>query len=179
MKSQIANSKLSDKGELSYNWAYNHMPALSRIIEKTKEEQPLSNRKIGVCLHITKETSALIIGLKTLGAQVYLCGANPLSTQDDIAAYLDSQGITVYGWRGQNTSEYIDSINNVLNSKTEIIMDDGSDVHALVHSEKKFLELIEKLNWTQCTLQLLTMKILMKSKRICRLGIGTFRATKI
>ena len=66
MKSQIANSKLSDKGELSYNWAYNHMPALSRIIEKTKEEQPLSNRKIGVCLHITKETSALIIGLKLL-----------------------------------------------------------------------------------------------------------------
>ena len=141
MKSQIANSKLSDKGELSYNWAHNHMPALSRIIEKAKEEHPLANRKIGVCLHITKETAALIMGLKTLGAQVYLCGANPLSTQDDIAAYLDSQEITVYGWRDQNTSEYIDSINNVLNSKTEIIMDDGSDVHALVHSEKKFLEL--------------------------------------
>ena len=138
---QIANSKLSDKGELSYNWAYNHIPDLSRIIQKTKEEQPLANRKIGVCLHITKETSALIIGLKTLGAQVYLCGANPLSTQDDIAAYLDSEGINVFAWRGQNDKEYQECIDAILEAEPEIIMDDGSDAHITLHKNSKFEQL--------------------------------------
>jgi adenosylhomocysteinase len=96
LPSKIADPSLAGKGELSYKWAYNHMPTLTAIIEREAPKKPLAGRRVGVCLHVTKETSVLVMGLKRLGAEVYLAAANPLSTQDDIAAYLASQGINVY-----------------------------------------------------------------------------------
>ena len=94
-----------------------------------------------MCLHVTKETSVLAMGLKELGADVYLAGANPLSTQDDIAAYLDSEGINVFAWRGQNDKEYQECIDDILKAQPEIIMDDGSDAHITCHEKNEFNEL--------------------------------------
>ena len=133
MPSKIADPSLAGKGELSYKWAYNHMPTLTAIIEREAPKKPLAGRRVGVCLHVTKETSVLVMGLKRLGAEVYLAAANPLSTQDDIAAYLASQGINVYAWRGEKPSEYFDCIHRVLSSRVEFLMDDGSDAHVEAH----------------------------------------------
>jgi adenosylhomocysteinase len=109
------------------------MPTLTAIIEREAPKKPLAGRRVGVCLHVTKETSVLVMGLKRLGAEVYLAAANPLSTQDDIAAYLASQGINVYAWRGEKPSEYFDCIHRVLSSRVEFLMDDGSDAHVEAH----------------------------------------------
>jgi adenosylhomocysteinase len=133
LPSKIADPSLAGKGELSYKWAYNHMPTLTAIIEREAPKKPLASRRVGVCLHVTKETSVLVMGLKRLGAEVYLAAANPLSTQDDIAAYLASQGINVYAWRGEKPSEYFDCIHRVLSSRVEFLMDDGSDAHVEAH----------------------------------------------
>ncbi len=133
MPSKIADPSLAEKGELSYKWAYNHMPTLTTIIEREAPKKPLAGRRVGVCLHVTKETSVLVMGLARLGAEVYLTAANPLSTQDDIAAYLASQGINVFAWRGETPSEYFDCINQVLSSNIEFLMDDGSDAHVEAH----------------------------------------------
>jgi len=133
LPSKIADPSLAGKGELSYKWAYNHMPTLTAIIEREAPKKPLAGRRVGVCLHVTKETSVLVMGLKRLGAEVYLAAANPLSTQDDIAAYLASQGINVYAWRGEKPSEYFDCIHRVLSSRVEFLMDDGSDAHVEAH----------------------------------------------
>ncbi|NHV97620.1 MAG: adenosylhomocysteinase [Thaumarchaeota archaeon] len=133
MPSKIADPSLAGKGELSYKWAYNHMPTLTAIIEREAPKKPLAGRRVGVCLHVTKETSVLVMGLKRLGAEVYLAAANPLSTQDDIAAYLASQGINVFAWRGEKPSEYFDCIHRVLSSRVEFLMDDGSDAHVEAH----------------------------------------------
>ena len=132
MSSKISDPSLAEKGELSYNWAYKHMPTLSKIISREEPKKPLSGRKISVCLHVTKETSVLIMGLINLGAEVNLAGANPLSTQDDIAAFLDSKGVNVFAWRGQTTNEYNECINDII-ANPEIIMDDGSDAHVAFH----------------------------------------------
>ena len=135
MQSKIANPSLASEGEKSYSWAYRNMPALTKTIDSFGEKKPLAGKKIAMCLHVTKETSVLVMGLKKLGADVYLSAANPLTTQDDIAAYLSSQGITVFAWRGENTDEYFDCIRNILRVKPDIIMDDGGDAHITFHEE--------------------------------------------
>ena len=78
------------------------------------------------------------MGLKRLGADIYLAAANPLSTQDDIAAFLASQEIKVFAWSGQNAEEYQECIRDILRSKPKIIMDDGSDAHVTAHEEEEF-----------------------------------------
>ena len=140
--SRITDKKLAEKGRKSYEWARNNMPGLVTTINNTAKNFSFDGTKIAVCLHVTKETSVLAMGLKELGADVYLAGANPLSTQDDIAAYLDSEGINVFAWRGQNDKEYQECIDATLEAEPEIIMDDGSDAHITLHQNSKF----EKLN---------------------------------
>ena len=140
--SKITDKKLAEKGRKSYEWARNNMPGLVTTINNTAKNFSFDGTKIAVCLHVTKETSVLAMGLKELGADVYLAGANPLSTQDDIAAYLDSEGINVFAWRGQNDKEYQECIDEILEAEPEIIMDDGSDAHITLHQNSKF----EKLN---------------------------------
>ncbi len=135
MQSKIANPSLAPEGEKSYSWAYRNMPALVKTIDTFGDKKPLAGKKIAMCLHVTKETSVLAMGLKKLGADVYLSAANPLTTQDDIAAYLSSQGIAVFAWRGENSDEYFDCIRSILKIKPNIIMDDGGDAHVTFHEE--------------------------------------------
>ena len=139
--SKITHKELAEQGKKSYEWARNNMPALVTTINNTAKNFSFNGTKIAVCLHVTKETSVLAMGLKELGADVYLAGANPLSTQDDIAAYLDSEGINVFAWRGQNDKEYQECIDDILKAQPEIIMDDGSDAHITCHEKNEFNEL--------------------------------------
>jgi adenosylhomocysteinase len=141
MQKVVHKPELFEEGKKSYEWALKHMPALTTTISKLKNRQPLSGRKIGVCLHVTKETSVLVHGLQELGARVALAAANPLSTQDDIATFLSSEGINVFAKRGETRKEYFDAILDVLKTGPEILMDDGSDLHATFHSEKSISRL--------------------------------------
>ncbi|MCP8303909.1 MAG: adenosylhomocysteinase [archaeon] len=138
MQGKIADPSLASEGERSYSWAYKNMPALVKTIESFGDGKPLRGRKVAMCLHVTKETSVLAMGLKRLGADVYLSAANPLTTQDDIAAYLSSQGVNVFAWRGEDQEEYFSSIKSILRAKPDITMDDGSDAHVTFHEEKEF-----------------------------------------
>ena len=139
--SRIADKTLVQEGKKSYQWACKNMPTLIIAINKTSENFSFNGTKIAVCLHVTKETSVLVMGLKKLGADVYLAGANPLSTQDEIAAYLDAEGINVFAWRGQNDKEYQECIYEILRAGPEIVMDDGSDAHITLHQEDQFKQL--------------------------------------
>ena len=136
--SKVKNPKLAKQGKLSYEWARSHMQILDNTISRLKNSKPLKGITLGFCLHITKETSVLLIGAKELGAKVVCCGANPLTTQDDIAAFLVSQGIHTYCWAGQSSKEYDWCIQQVLNHKPQILTDDGSDMNVKVHFDKKY-----------------------------------------
>ncbi|HJU13071.1 MAG TPA: adenosylhomocysteinase [Candidatus Nitrosotalea sp.] len=136
--SQIKDPVLAEKGKMSYEWARDHMKILTNTVERLKKSQPLKGLRLGVCLHITKETSVLMMGAKALGAEVSACGANPLSTQDDIAAFLAENGIHIYAWAGQTPEEYDWCIEQMLSHKPQIITDDGSDCHSKVHGTKRF-----------------------------------------
>ncbi len=134
--------KLIKEGKLSYEWARSHMQILNNTINRFKKSKPLRGITLGFCLHITKETSVLLVGAKELGATVVCCGGNPLTTQDDIAAFLASQGIHVYAWHGQSVKEYDWCIDQVLKHKPVILTDDGADMNVKAHFDKQFKDMI-------------------------------------
>ena len=117
------------------------MAILNNTIQRLKKSKPLKGITLGFCLHITKETSVLLMGAKELGATVACCGGNPLTTQDDIAAFLASQGIHVYAWHGQSVKEYDWCIQQVLNHKPTILTDDGADMNVKAHFDPKYKSL--------------------------------------
>ena len=141
MLSKVKNPKLAKQGKLSYEWARNHMQILDNTINRLKKSQPFKGITLGFCLHITKETSVLLMGAKELGAKVIASPGNPLTTQDDIAAFLASQGIHTYAWEGQTAKEYDWCIEQVLKHKPNILTDDGADMNVKAHFDKNFKKL--------------------------------------
>ena len=136
--SKVKNPKLAKQGKISYEWARSHMQILDNTLNRLKKSKPLKGMTIGFCLHITKETSVLVMGAKELGANVAVCGGNPLTTQDHIAAFLASQGVHIYAWNDQTIKEYDWCIEQVLKHKPTLICDDGADMNVKVHFDKKF-----------------------------------------
>ncbi|MEJ2127023.1 MAG: adenosylhomocysteinase [Candidatus Bathyarchaeota archaeon] len=133
---KVKDINLAPQGALLVEWATEHMPVLAQIRSRFEKEKPLKGITIGACLHVTKETAVLALTLKAGGATVALCGSNPLSTQDEVAAYLATKGINVYAWREQPTEDYFWCINQVLDYKPQITMDDGADVVGVIHKER-------------------------------------------
>ncbi len=136
MAGKIADGKLAGRGRLSFEWAHSRMAIVEKIRAKNERSQPLSGLRLGFCLHITKETSVLAMAAKSLGADVAICSANPLSAQDDIAAFLHEKGIGVYAWRGETKAEYQQCIKRVLAFRPAIVTDDGGDLHAAAHKAR-------------------------------------------
>jgi adenosylhomocysteinase len=113
------------------------MPVMNQIKSRFSKENPLKGLTLGACLHVTKETAVLAEALAAGGAKVVLCGSNPLSTQDDVAAALADEGINVFAWRGQNTEEYYQCIDKVLDYRPVVTLDDGADLVGTLHSKRK------------------------------------------
>ncbi len=164
--SQIKDPSLAEKGKLSHEWAKDHMKILTNTVNRLKKSQPLKGIRLGVCLHITKETSVLMMGAKALGAEVSACGANPLSTQDDIAAFLAENGIHIYAWAGQTPEEYDWCIEQMLSHKPQIVTDDGSDCHSKIHGNKEFSSWPVFGGTEETTTGVIRLKALEKQKKL-------------
>jgi adenosylhomocysteinase len=123
------------EGQKSHEWAKSRMTIIDRIIKdfSTLKASPLEGIKLGICLHITKETSVLIMALKALGAEMALCSANPLSVQNDIACFLKNKEIQIFAARGESQKQYNDSMLRVIRFKPDIVTDDGAALHLMVH----------------------------------------------
>jgi adenosylhomocysteinase len=139
MKSKIKDIRLAEQGEKNIEFAELQMKGLMSIRERFKKEKPLSGYRIGLCLHITKETAVLVKTLAAGGAEIAITASNPLSTQDDVTAALASQGFDVFGWKGQNKEEYYENINHVLDTNPNITIDDGCDLVTEIHTKRKGL----------------------------------------
>ena len=139
---KIADESLAEKGKEALYIAQNKMPVTAQVIrDRFSEEKPLEGIKIAGCLHVTKETANLARTLKAGGAEVYLCGSNPLSTQDDVAAALVTEDINVFAWHGNTDEEFYWCIRQCLNAEPNILIDDGADM--IVTAHKEYPELIE------------------------------------
>jgi adenosylhomocysteinase len=109
------------------------MKILEKIKSKNEKAKPLSGYRLGLCLHITKETSVLVMAAKQLGAEIALCSANPLSVQEDIVAFLGIEGVKVFAWERETLKQYKDCIAKVVKFKPDIITDDGAELHIEAH----------------------------------------------
>ena len=144
MSSKVRDINLAEPGRLKLDWAMKHMPVLMKLREEGSREKPLAGVRVGAVLHVTKETGVLMIALKDSGAEeVVLAASNPLSTQDDVAAALVEYGIRVYAWRGQTSEDYYWCIRQVVESRPDVVLDDGGDLHATLHSG--FKNIAEKI----------------------------------
>jgi len=140
MKYDVKDLGLAAGGRGRVEWAERQMPVLALIRKQFKKEKPLKGIRIGACLHVTTETAVLMMTLKEGGAELALCASNPLSTQDDVAAYLvKDQGVPVFAVKGEGRDRYYSHINAALDIKPHITMDDGADLVGTIHGQRKNL----------------------------------------
>jgi adenosylhomocysteinase len=125
---------LADAGDARIAWASAQMPVLEQVRERFLRARPLEGVRVGACLHITAETANLVRTLIFGGAEVALCAANPLSTQDDVAAALrERHGADVHGRRGEDPAQLAGHVETVIATSPQVVIDDGADLLAGVH----------------------------------------------
>jgi adenosylhomocysteinase len=139
MEFKVKDMSLAEKGKMNISWAESRMPVLMKVREEFEKKKPFKGVTISVALHVTKETAVLVKTLKVGGAEVALCAANPLSTQDDVAAALVGEGINIFAWAGENNDEYYWCMNKVLDFKPNVTLDDGGDLVNTIHTKRQDL----------------------------------------
>jgi adenosylhomocysteinase len=140
MEYDVKDLSLAEQGGNRVEWATQGMSVLTAIKDRFAHKKPLKGVRIAACLHVTTETAVLVQTLKAGGAQVHLCASNPLSTQDDVAAYLVSnENIPVFSIKGEDRDTYYRHIHQALDVKPQITMDDGADLVSTIHAERREL----------------------------------------
>ncbi len=137
-KCEVKDLALAPKGKQRIEWAGREMPVLRLIQQRFSQEKPFAGIRLVACCHVTTETANLAIALKAGGADAVLIASNPLSTQDDVAASLvENEGIPVFAIKGEDSETYNRHVQIALDSKPNIIIDDGSDVTATLIQERQ------------------------------------------
>ncbi|MGI6188754.1 MAG: adenosylhomocysteinase [Clostridiales bacterium] len=134
MNSTIRDISLAPQGKARIDWVKGYMPLLSQLKREFELNKPLSGKKITVSVHLEAKTAYLCQVLAAGGAEVSVTGSNPLSTQDAVAAALVQDGLSVHAWYGATDEEYYDHLMKALDIGPDIIIDDGGDLVAVLHS---------------------------------------------
>ncbi len=132
---EVRDKSLADQGNKNIEFAQMHMGALMRIKDRFSKEKPLKGIRVGMALHVTKETANLVMALIAGGASVAITGCNPLSTQDDVAAALAKKGVMVWAYKGESREDYYRYLNNVIDFRPHVTIDDGCDLVTEIHTK--------------------------------------------
>ncbi|MDP6900136.1 MAG: adenosylhomocysteinase, partial [Candidatus Thalassarchaeaceae archaeon] len=130
---KVADISLADEGSRRVDWARSRMPVLGRLRVDAEKDKPLKGMVVAGCLHVTKETAVLIETIEAAGAKVAWSGCNPLSTQDDVAAWLAAEGYSIYAWHGQSVEDFYWCIDQTIQANPTLTLDDGADLIVRVH----------------------------------------------
>ena len=133
----VKDMQLARAGKDRIEWAERNMPVLRAIRARLAKEKPFKKLRIAACLHVTTETANLMRTLQAGGAEVYVCGSNPLSTQDDVAAaMIRYYGIPTFAIKGEDHKTYYSHIVACIEARPHITMDDGCDLVTVLHTKK-------------------------------------------
>ena len=135
----VRDINLKDSGIAKIEWVKSNMPLLNEIGEDFVARKPFNGLNIALSIHLEAKTAALALLLADGGANMFVTGSNPLSTQDDIAAALESLGINVFAWYKATETEYNEHLNMVLDGNPNIIIDDGGDLINIIYSKRREL----------------------------------------
>lgn len=139
----VKDISLAEQGMNNIELAEMQMKALLRVKERFEEQKPFEGVRIGMALHVTKETAVLVKTLIAGGAEVTICSCNPLSTQDDVAAALAEMGVKVFAYKGETADEYYEYLKKVIEFEPQITIDDGCDLVSEIH--KNYPHLLETI----------------------------------
>lgn len=140
MSSEIKDIHLAESGERKIEWVKRNCDLLRTLEKEFSETKPFAGKKVALSVHLEAKTAYLCKVLAAGGADMYITGSNPLSTQDDVAAALVAAGLEVHAWYDCTPEEYNTHIRNVLKVGPNIIIDDGGDLVNMMHTE--FTDLI-------------------------------------
>jgi len=141
MSSKVAVSTLRDpalapEGHLKINWVRKHMPIMNQLEKEFSVTRPFAGQRVAMSIHLEAKTAYMAMVFAAAGAEVYLTGSNPLSTQDDVAAAVAENGVVVHAWHAATTAEYNDHLHKTLAaSRPTLLLDDGGDLTYLLHTE--------------------------------------------
>jgi len=136
----VKDLALAEEGIRRIEWAAREMPVIGIIRKRFAKDRPLQGLRLSACLHVTTETANLMLALKDGGAQLAVCASNPLSTQDDVAAALVAEyGIPTFAKKGEDDETYYRHIRQALEHRPQMSMDDGADLVATIHRERRDL----------------------------------------
>ena len=137
-RGDVKDISLAEAGVKRIDWAGRDMPVLRLIRERFAKERPLTGLRMAACLHVTTETANLALALKDGGADLVVCASNPLSTQDEVAAALTATyDIPTFAIKGEDNETYYQHINSVLDTKPQVTLDDGADLVATLHTDRR------------------------------------------
>ncbi|SEN08357.1 adenosylhomocysteinase [Lihuaxuella thermophila] len=162
-KSIVRDINLAPQGRLKIDWAREHMPVLNRLRERLSVEKPLAGQKVAISLHLEAKTACLAELIRDAGAEVTITGSNPLSTQDDICAALAVSGITVFAKYNPAPEEYKYHLIQTLETRPDLIIDDGGDLVSILHAERPDLIDQVKGGCEETTTGILRLRSLEKS----------------
>lgn len=138
-QSIVRDLSLAPDGKLKIDWVQAHMPVLNRIREQFEQDQPFKGLRVAISLHLEAKTAYLAKVVQAGGAEVVITGSNPLSTQDDVCAALVADGITVFAKYNPDPVEYKELMVKTLETKPDLIIDDGGDLVTILHAERQDL----------------------------------------
>ena len=133
--SLVKDVSLFESGQQKIDWVKAHMPVLSGIERDFAVSKPFEGLRVALSIHLEAKTAYLCTVLASGGAQMYVTGSNPLSTQDDVAAALVKNGMEVFAWYNATAEEYKEHLKKVIEARPNIIIDDGGDLVNLIHNE--------------------------------------------
>ena len=140
---KVKDISLADFGRKEISIAESEMPGLMALREEYSGKVPLKGARILGCLHMTIQTAVLIETLVELGAEVRWSSCNIFSTQDHAAAAIAKAGIPVFAWKGETEEEAVWCIRQTIEGKKDwkanMLLDDGGDLTAMMHSDYKDL----------------------------------------
>ncbi|MCR5834430.1 MAG: adenosylhomocysteinase [Selenomonadaceae bacterium] len=137
MKSIVRDIKLAPSGHDKIEWVKNFMPVMSAIDREFSQSKPFAGKTISITLHLEAKTAYMAEVFMHAGANVVITGSNPLSTQDDVAAALAEDGVTVLATHGCTDKEYNDYLNKAADYAPDLFIDDGGDFTDLIHTTRR------------------------------------------
>lgn len=164
---EVKDLKLAGQGKMSIELAERRMGIMGIIKRRFAKEKPFKGLGIGLALHVTKETAVLVRTLLAGGAKVSITSCNPLSTQDDVAAALAKEGVSVYAYKGESNEDYYRYLAKVADSKPQLTVDDGGDLVGLIHTERP--ELVRSIigGTEETTTGVIRLRAMEKDSALC------------
>ena len=161
----IRDIALAPSGHRKIEWVRQFMPVLNRLNQEFTEQKPFAGKRVVLCLHLEAKTAYLT--LQAGGAKVAVVASNPLSTQDDVVAALVENGISAYAWYKATDEEYKMHINQALDFKPDLIIDDGGDLVSALHTSRR--ELLDRIQGgaEETTTGILRLKAMAKEGKLC------------